>query len=332
MSRGITAIDEAREVHQKWLAAMRAGDFEAAWQQTDRIEGPRRARVGGNAQPGELRWDGSSFTGRRVLIRCLHGLGDTLQFLRFIPLLLKQASAVTLAIQPQLLPLFGASSEFGTVVNGWTDDSFPGHDVEIEIMELAYALRVTEQSLPAEVPYLDVREIVSRSRWVAPRHPGKPRVGLVWKSSGWDAKRSLPASALAALACDDIEYYSLQQEVSCAELESVPLLIQDLSCETREIVDAASAMLWLDLIITVDGMPAHLAGALGRPVWVLLRRDADWRWMDHRFDSPWYPSMRLFRQAREYDWVSVVRSVRTALASFLPLTLSRRVSCPVEFA
>ena len=288
---------------------MRRGDFEAAWEATDHIEMPRRLRGGRVEDAGELLWDGAAFDDRHVLVRCLHGLGDTLQFIRFIPLLRQRARRVTVAIQPALRSLFPRHGEFGEVRDGWTDTPIP-HEVEIEVMELAYALRITTATLPARTPYLNRRWIAERTR-IEPL-PASPRlrVGLVWAASSWDAKRSLPPHAFTAFAELDVDFFTLQQSADAPPMRQ----LHTFSCATDDVLDAAAAMLALDLVVTVDAMPAHLAGALGCPVWVLLKCDADWRWMDGRRDSPWYPSMRLFRQPRPGDWDTplkkLVRSLR----------------------
>src|SRR4051794_905943 len=111
-------------LHQRWINAMRRGDFEAAWRETDSAEIVRRRRNFRRAEIGDLVWDGTSWDGKRVLIRCLHGLGDTLQFIRFVPEIAKTAASVTVAMQPDLLPLFSSSLRFGRLCNGWTDQPF----------------------------------------------------------------------------------------------------------------------------------------------------------------------------------------------------------------
>lgn len=296
-------------VHARWMKAMRSGDFEAAWRATDELERARRARRFRCAEAGELVWDGSPFAGRRVLVRCLHGLGDTLQFIRFVPALTSVASAVTVAIQPALVPLFRPHSDFGEVCDGWTDRNFP-HDVEVEVMELAYALRALASTLPRP-PYLDREWICERAKLRPSRRCRRMHIGLVWAASGWDETRSIPPHELAPLAEIDADFFSLQQGADPAE---VPLHFVEMGGSTAEVIDAARAMLSLDLVITVDAMPAHLAGALGVPVWLLLKRDCDWRWMDRRDDSPWYPSMRVFRQERPGDWSAPIAAVAARLS------------------
>jgi hypothetical protein len=312
------AEPDLEDIGLRWEAAMRRGDFEAAWRQTDRIELPRRARQRDPAfvrEPQHLNWNGEPFDGRDVLVRCEHGLGDTLQFIRYVPLVRSRARSVTTLVQPSLVAVFQGSGDLGDVRDGWSDAPLPRHDVEIEVMELPYAFRSTAQSVPSAVPYLPVEAIRSRAAQLPPiRRGGALRVGLVWAASDWDPTRSIPLHALAALArVPGIRFYSLQQGEQAAAIENAPLAIEPYSTHTGEIVAAAAAMLELDLIITVDAMAAHLAGALGRPVWVLLKHDADWRWMDAVPRSPWYPTMRLFRQARAGDWSSVAHHVAHAL-------------------
>ncbi|HZQ63591.1 MAG TPA: ADP-heptose--LPS heptosyltransferase, partial [Casimicrobiaceae bacterium] len=301
-----------------WEAGMRAGDFEAAWRATDRIERVRRTDEAAGRlahRPDHLLWNGTSFAGRRVLVRCNHGLGDTLQFIRYVPLLRAIARQVSVLVQPHLLELL-RSPELGDVQNGWTDAPPPLHDVAIEIMELPYAFRSTIDTLPRRVPYLPLAHL---RRFAAdpPRlAEGAFRVGLVWGSSDWDPSRSVPLQALAPLAgVPDVRFYGLQQGEHAQSPAEAPFSMTVLSPHTSAIAAAAAAMMELDLVITVDCMAAHLAGALGRPVWVMLKADADWRWMERRDDSPWYPTMRLFRQPREGDWAAMVDRIAGALAA-----------------
>lgn len=296
---------------------MRRGDWEEAWRQTDRIELPRRARQrhpGFVREPQHLRWDGTPFEGRRVLVRCEHGLGDTLQFIRFVPQLAAIAREVHVMVQPALLELFAGAPQLGTVHNGWTEWwPPPPHEVEVEIMELAYALRVTAQTLPAPYPHLAGR--VAGKLPVELLRDGALRVGLLWAASDWDASRSMPLELLRPLLqLPGTRFFSLQQGDAGGDPRVTQLGIEPLSRHTAAVVAAAAAVLELDLVITVDNMMAHLAGTLGRPTWVLLKHEADWRWMDGRPDSPWYPSLRLFRQEQPDRWDGVVERVAAAVA------------------
>jgi hypothetical protein len=309
---------ECDDVHDTWMAAMRRGDFEAAWRQTDRIEIPRRrAEALGSFswQPRHLLWNGSPVENREVLVRCNHGLGDTIQFVRYVPLLRQRAGSVTLFVQPPLLPLFAGVRAFGDVRNGWTPDT-PPHDVEIEIMELPYVFRSTIRTLPRRVPYIPLSPLRAAGNALPLLGPSDGlRVGLLWTASDWDPERSIPLSVLEPLGrIRGVGYVSLQQGDAAAEVRDAPFPIEPYSEHTAEITAVAAAIRKLDLVITVDSMLAHLAGALARPVWVLLQHEADWRWMTARSDSPWYPTMRLFRQPRGGDWTALAWSVARALA------------------
>jgi hypothetical protein len=300
------------------MAAMRRGDFEVAWRETDRLEAVRRAEERAGTlvwQPHHLLWNGEPLSGRRVLVHCNHGLGDTLQFVRFLPHLARLAHSATLLVQPPLVELL---APLGDVRNGWTSEA-PVHDLEIEIMELAYTFRCTAKTLPNGVPYLPLAPLRKRAVLPMLKRDGALRVGLLWAASEWDELRSIPLSLFDGLRhLGQVRYYSLQQGMHAAEAAASRLPLEPLAEHTHEIKALAAAMLELDLIVTVDCMVAHLAGALGRPVWTLLRHEADWRWMADRADSPWYPTMRLFRQSREGDWRAMMEEVEAALRCYTP--------------
>lgn len=303
--------EDLPDVSGDWLMAMRRGDWEAAWRATDRLELPRRARQrqpGFERRPEHLRWDGTPAIDRTVIVRCEHGLGDTLQFMRFLPLL--RASQLFFLVQPPLVDLLRGAPGLGEVRNYWTADP-PPHEVDLEVMELPYVVRCTLEHLPPPGPIP-----VGLPAFALPED-ARLRVGIVWSCSHWEPSRSIPLAALAPLfALEEVRFFSLQQGEPAADPLLRRLPIEPLSPRTADIRMAAAAMQSLDLVITIDSMPAHLAGLLGRPTWVLLKRDADWRWMEGRSDSPWYPGLRLFRQPREGDWEGTGREVAQALLSF----------------
>jgi hypothetical protein len=301
------------DVGPAWSAAMRRGDWERAWQETDRIEHLRRAlqrQPDFRHRPEFLRWAGTPPAGRSVLVRCEHGLGDTLQFMRFLPWL--QARELHFLVQPHLVQLLRNAPGLGEVRNYWTDEPPPPHEVDMEIMELPYALRTTLATLPPPYPHLSHR--LAAVPGLQLPDDGRLRVGLLWAASDWDASRSVPLQALQPVfALDQVRLFSLQQGAAAADPQLERLPVERLSHRTGDIVMAAAAMRELDLVISVDGMPAHLAATLGRPTWVMLKHDADWRWMEAREDTPWYPAMRLFRQPRPGDWAGVAAQLAQAL-------------------
>lgn len=305
---------------ERWTAAMRRGDFESAWRETDRIEWPRRAREALGRfvrRPEHLLWNGAPLDGRNVLVRCRRGLGDTIQFIRFLPLVRERARSVTVFAPPALVELLRCMPDIDAVHDRTRARAGKRYDSQIEVMELAYVFRTTLETLPNRVPYLPIDAIRACGR--APRLDSgeAPRVGLLWwDARGWDKRRAVPLDALAPLRATGATFYSLQQGVAAERWREAPFPLVPLSTDTREVLDAAAAILELDLVIAVDSMIAHLAGALARPVWVMLKYDADWRWMRSRTDSPWYPTMRLFRQRTAGDWAPVVADVARALRAW----------------
>jgi len=284
----------------EWVQAMRRGDFAAAWNISD-----AQLRTRGTQDQQKLPrhfqsiWDGSSVLGQRVLVRCYHGLGDTIQFIRYAQLLKEVAAAVIVWVQPSLIPLL-------RTVKG-VDQLLPLHegvpevdyDVDVELGELPHVFRTTITSIPAEVPYIFVEPAVLRSE-------GRLRVGLIWESGDWNTHRSVPFSEIQRLGqLPGIDWHILQRDPWRAGWDGKLGAISG----GDNPLDDARVMRALDLVITVDTMTAHLAGALGQKVWSLLPFEADWRWMLDRDDSPWYPTMRLFRQKEEGRWDTVIDHV-----------------------
>jgi hypothetical protein len=286
----------------QWLQHARQGHFDRAWQVSERILERHRAQPD-YSLPRHFQsvWTGASLQGRRVLVRCYHGLGDTIQFIRYAPMLKAVAREVIVWGQPELLELLRTVEGIDRLLP--LHDGSPGvdYDVDVEVMELAFVFRSTLDTLPRHVPYLSADPAAL---------PGEaPRAGLVWRAGEWETERSMTFDALRPLlAMHRFTWCSLQQ--GRRSHEAHPALID---IGVADIGAAARRIKSLDLLITVDSMPAHLAGALGVPVWTLLKKDADWRWMEERDDSPWYPTMRLFRQREERNWAGVVDRVAAAL-------------------
>ena len=272
-------------------------------------------------------WAGGDPAGLRLLLHAEQGHGDTLQFCRYAPLLAaKGARRVGLLAQPALVRLlrdsFGGAVEvmpLGTPVAGgdW--------DARAALMGLPYRCGTRLDDIPAEVPYLKAPE-GAEAGWRA-RLPadGTLKVGLVWAgdprrddlaASLVDRRRSLDLAALAPLAAiPGLSFHSLQKGEAAAQaaLPGCPLRLTDWTGELNDFADTAGLVAALDLVVTVDTAVAHLAGGLGRPVRVLSRLDGCWRWLRDRSDSPWYPSLRLYRQRRWGDWEAPVRELAADL-------------------
>ena len=261
---------------------------------------------------------GPSLAGKRVLLAAEQGQGDTLQFVRYAKLLADRGAAVLLEVQAPLVDLLSAMPGIaGVTAQG---AAAPTADFICPMMSLPLAFGTTIDSIPAAVPYLAVptdRRAAWRDRLAA--SPGRRRIGLCWSGNpGFTADqfRSIPLKKFAALLGDPrLAVHLVQTDIregDDAVVAAHPGTV-DLRRELGDFADTAAVIEQLDLVITVDTAVAHLAGALGRPVWILLPYGADWRWLQDRNDSPWYPTARLFRQASMGDWTSVLAAVQAAL-------------------
>ena len=296
----------------RWLCWMSTGHFEEAWRESDGIA----ARGGPDKN---CYWDGRPFHGNHVLIRCLHGFGDAIQFVRYAGGVRRDAVRVTVQTHPELVSLMRGARDVDDAIT-WPDSPGLRWDQQIEVMELPRAFRTTLQNIPSQVPYLTVPDFYRRRSRMAPSRGTNLRVGLQWAAGDWDPARSLAFDELLPiLSVAGAEFYSFQRGSQRSELRNLAssLRVHDVSGDSPEIAHAAADLVNTDLLITVDTMLAHLAGALGRPVWVLLPSAADWRWMRGRKDSPWYPTMRLFRQPSPGDWQTPVRAIRDELPGLL---------------
>lgn len=294
---------------------MRANDFARAWGINDR---DLTRRIAENAPrhegPRHLQhiWRGEPLEIARVLVRCYHGLGDTLQFIRFAKPLRRIAREVILWVQPELLRLVGNAPGVDRVLPLHDGTPDADYDIDIEIMELAFALRATREMID-DVPYLAAS--CGTSRFTRGSAGRRIHIGLVWRAGDWDQRRSVDLALFGALASDRVQLHLLQPATKVP-----PFPASDLTC--AEIADVAATIAQLDLVITVDTMMAHLAGALGIPVWTLLCRDCDWRWGEGG-TTPWYRTMRLFRQRALNNWQPVVAEIADELANVCQRTQER---------
>lgn len=298
---------------------LRAGEFAEGWREYEwRWQTVQTA----DTYPQPF-WTGDAAAGRTLLIWEEQGLGDTIQFIRFAPLLAKQGWKVVVVVQKALKRLLDGLPGVEIVARG---EALPHFDVHAPMLSLPHLLGVTADAVPAPAPYLaaDPARIALWRDWLQSR-PGL-RVGLVWQGNPTakvDKGRSIPLACLAPLAAiPHIRLISLQKNEGVEQLDGLPTgmtvetLGADFDAGPGAFLDSAAVMMNLDLVITSDTAIAHLAGALGRPVWVLLQAVPDWRWLDGRADCPWYPSMRLFHQTRAGDWDGLAQRVAGELSRF----------------
>jgi hypothetical protein len=271
-------------------------------------------------------WDGGKLDRRRILVYGEQGFGDVIQFARYLkPIAQRGGEIILVCPRPvqSLLKTVAAGAEIGALVREWValGEPFPPHDVYCAIMSLPRVLKTTMANIPSEVPYLAADPAKAR-KWGA-RLAGETRlkVGLVWAGrAAPDPTRSMRFEDVAPLAgVPGIRWISLQKDEAGAphRTPAVGMEISDWTGEFQDFSDTAALVANLDLVVTIDTSVAHLAGAMGKPVWTLLSFMPDWRWFDGRVDSPWYPTMRLFRQNRRGDWESVVKEVAAALPKWM---------------
>ena len=304
------------------LALLQHGEFARGWAEHE------WRRRGAKLTPDKLvfrepLWDGRPLGGRTILLHAEQGLGDTIQFARYAPLVAARGGRVLLACQPSLKRLLTRLDGVEAVLTG--GDRLPAFDVQAPLMSLPHLLGTTVETIPARVPYLAVDDDLNATWAERLRGMAGLKVGLVWAgnpANPHDRRRSMALASLAPLAAVSgrgVTLVSLQKGPAAAEAATPPdgLRLIDLGPELNDLADTAAVVSQLDLVISVDTAVAHLAGALGRPVWLLLSHVHDWRWLVDRADTPWYPSMRLLHQRRPDDWDSVVTNVVAALHALL---------------
>jgi len=266
--------------------------YEARW---------RLARSPERPFPGPRWRPGDEIAGKTLLIAAEQGFGDALQFARFLPLLVRRGARLVVECLPEQRDLFAAIDGVGQVIA--KGETPPPFHLWAPVMSLAGLLGTTIDAIPDRVPYLRAPKALSRPLG---RPPGTVlNVGLIWAGKTTPRDRSWPLERLLPLMVDPrIAWWSLQMGPRVADLAAsgVGHLVRDLSPAIGSFGDTAALMADLDLIVTIDTSAAHLAGGLGKPVWVLLRYVSDWRWQDDGEGCPWYPTMRLFRQSDPFDY------------------------------
>ena len=291
------------------------GDFARGWAEYEwRL---RDAQLARHYRPfAQPLWQGDTpLDGKTILVHAEQGFGDTLQFCRYVPLLAARGARVVLEVQPPLRALMASLVGAAQVVA--RGDPLPAFDCQCPLLSLPHAFRTELATIPRGTRYLhaDPARVAHWAERLGERR--RPRIGLAWSGNPEhrnDHNRSIAFAELAPLFDLDVDWVSLQKPVRArdeAGLAAAPM--RRVGDELGDFADTAALLQSLDLVIAVDSAVAHLAGALGHPVWVLLPEPPEWRWMRERSDSPWYPTARLFRQVAAGEWAGAIDAVRAAI-------------------
>jgi tetratricopeptide (TPR) repeat protein len=295
-----------------WMLLL-LGDFAEGWRHYE----VRRIRTTWTKLKGP-EWRGEPLEGKRLLLYAEQGFGDALQFARFVRLTARMGAQVALGVYAPVAALFSMMDEKPVIVRH--GEMAPDCDYHAPIMSMPFILGLDEKTIPAEMPYLRADQ-ARVATWKARLPQSKYSVGIAWQGSKSDPTRWAPLAAFAPLSrVPGVTLISLQKTDGLEQLEDLPPEMQvetlgpDFDAGPDAFLDTAAVMMNLDLIVTIDTAIAHLAGALGRSVWIALKRVPEWRWMLGRDDSPWYPTARLFRQTRAGDWAAVMEKIASELA------------------
>jgi tetratricopeptide (TPR) repeat protein len=306
--------------HNEALSLLTLGDYkrgfpkyEARWQ---RAGMPRRKSLGKPLWLGEY-----PLARKTILVHAEQGLGDVIQFARYVPQLARGGAKVVMEVHRELVALLSRLDGVASVVG--RGDALPAYDVHCPVGSLPLALHTEVATIPANVPYLAaVEERVEKWRGRI-GHLSSPRIAVAWSGSADhanDRNRSIALERLAPLFAGQGSFVSIQRELRAGDADALARLpnVTHVGDALADFDDTAAVIALADLTIAVDTSVVHLAGAMARPVWVLLPFQPDWRWLTDREDSPWYPTARLFRQPKPGDWESVIARARDALARGIP--------------
>ncbi len=302
----------------KSLALLTEGRFREAWPLHEWRK--RKIEAVGHRAYRQPHWQGEDLTGKTLFLHWEQGLGDTLQFCRYAPLVARRGGAVAFAVQKPLARLLGQLQPEVTIIG--FDQEPAAFDCHASLMSLPSIFETDDRTVPAAGGYLTADPFLWL-RWMA-RLPARtrPRIGLVWAGNPDhlnDHNRSIRLAELRPLLDLDADWIILQREVSDADARLLAGRenVHAFGAEFEDFADTAALVSELDLVISVDTSVAHLAGALGKPVWILLPFMPDWRWMLGRLDTPWYSSARLFRQSKVGDWTTVIRDLQSQVLTVL---------------
>jgi tetratricopeptide (TPR) repeat protein len=275
-------------------------------------------------------WLGAPLRGTRILLYSEQGLGDSLQFLRYVPMVQAAGGRVLLDLPANLRRIAAEIPGLAALVN--TGHALPHFDCRCPLLSLPLAFATTLETVPSKVPYLAAPSEALAAAEALSWPAAGLRVGIAWTGSLTHPKnraRSVPFDLLQPLFdIEGVHFFSLQMGPAAAKVAAGNAKITNLAPFTGDMADTAAQIAYLDLVISIDTSVAHLAGALGKPVWVLLCHTPDWRWLLDREDSPWYPTARLFRQPKPGDWPSVIEKARAELTVLAPRTRENWLPSP----
>ena len=313
--KALTIKPDYAEAHSNLgIISLLMGDFETGWPEYSwrQFEDDSVLKIRAYPQPF---WDGEDLTGKTIFVYPEQGLGDIIQFVRYLPMVRKRGGYVAFDVPPSMMRLFRDLDGIDIALKH--GDLLPPFDCHIPLLEFPRLFGTTLDTIPASAAYLHADEELTDA-WAERLGPRQGfRIGLVWGGNPGhlnDHNRSTdPELFRPLIETPGVEAFSLMVGRDGEAARVFGDGLSDLAPHLGDFADTAAAIAHLDLVISVDTAPAHLAGALGAPVWTLLPFNPDWRWMLDRDDSPWYPSMRLFRQETPGDWEGVFQEVETAL-------------------
>jgi len=305
--------DSAEATVNLGLIHLLQGDLTVGWAE---YESRWKVGVGDERKLLQRRWKGEQLGGERILLYAEQGLGDTMQFVRYVLLVAERGGEVVLEVQPALHDLLARTEGAARVIR--RGETLPELTWQCPLMSLPLVLGTELDTIPARVPYI-VADAMRVEAWRERLQGTTRRIGLAWAGNPGhprDRLRSIPLEQFVPLlGVAGITFYSLQFGSGAEQMKQLPpdMGLVDLGDELKDFANAAAIVANLDLVISIDSAVAHLAGALGKPVWILLNKGCDWRWFLEREDSPWYPTARLFRQTTPGEWQEVVKRVEIAL-------------------
>lgn len=313
--------DGASGYWNKALLLLRNGEFDEGWKFYEWRWRAGKARVNSRFAARAPWLGGSSIAGKRLILHAEQGLGDTIQFARYAPVAASAGATVIMEVFAPLVRLLGRLPGVSEVVS--TAEPLPAFDLHSPLMSLPLAFSTRFETIPCDIPYIvPDEERISAWRSRLGQKRTHLRIGIAWKGNPRhenDATRSMPFDVLKEALSEDVDWVCLQKDPSATERASLQAM-SNMTVAGPQLIDfedTCAVIALCDLVISVDTSVAHLAGAMGKPTWILLAQRSDWRWMRERDDSPWYPTVRLLRQTRQQgDWSDVIVRLRASLKAF----------------